>query len=299
MQTCIDKVPDFDVLLKEKRFQEITDSAKNLQRQLFLDWTQDITQEFQKELLYLSAVLNYTSEGLKSKKLQFALLSLGVLMGTVESLEELCYEKIQSEQAVNRYHADAVTIKHLNQIVLALESHGIMTHTELSQFLNMKTSTLSEAMKRILKTGAVQADISGRYKLYALTDSGLRYGKELRKSGNELDQISFILSKLVELLQNAKTERERVFIKNKVRSVINSKEEVTIKPNDDVTFHVQSGKDNISTRISVTKTNEHAGKVHIAGYSKDICFLETLNNNLNDIGYKMNLEQHSELSPAI
>ena len=158
-------------MLVEQRNDELTAVAEDIQEQLLFDWTGEKRQEVRKELKYDSALLAYIERFLKKlDSSRHAALRLGALLGTVESLERLQYEQNQTAWAEARFSKEPV--KHLREVVQALETHGTMTHTELSEYLKMNAPTLTEAMKKIVNTGVVQTSSIGKYKLYSLTDEG-------------------------------------------------------------------------------------------------------------------------------
>lgn len=185
---CAERDPGVQTsgLLREKLEQmllgrhndELAAAAAESQEQILSDWMGGRQQAVRQELKYDSALLTYIERFLKSLDASlYAVLRPGTWLGTVESLERLQYEQNQTEWAEERF-AKAY-VKHLSEVVKALETHGAMSHTELSEFLGMEASALTEAMKKIVDTGAVQVSGVGKYKLYSLSDEELRYEKEL------------------------------------------------------------------------------------------------------------------------
>jgi len=214
-------------MLVEERNDELAAAAAEIQEQLLSDWMAERQQAVRQELKYGSALLTYIERFLKRLDAsRYAALRLGAWLGTVESLERFQYEQNQAEWAEERF-AKAY-VKHLPEVVKTLETHGVMSHTELSELLDMKVSTLTEAMKKIVDTGAVQAASVGKYKLYSLSDEGLRYGKELRKRQAEACTLTEVCEKLDMLLKEADEPSKRQWIETEVLSMLGSAENLNI-----------------------------------------------------------------------
>lgn len=105
------------------------------------------------------------------------------LMGQLKLMDRIRYVKERDKRAQNR--AKYCGTKHLNDVVFQLETHGALSQTELCEKLELQTSTMSEALKKIRQTGLVQVVPYGKYKLYSLTDQGVEYGASLRRKKAE------------------------------------------------------------------------------------------------------------------
>ena len=103
--------------------------------------------------------------------------------------------------------------------MFALETHGSMTQTELCKYMrNMNASTLSEAMKKILKTGLVTKTALGKYRIYTLTDTGLEYGKIVRKGKKQFD-LPDVLKLLQNMIKHTPEGKERNDLQKKIAAV--------------------------------------------------------------------------------
>jgi DNA-binding MarR family transcriptional regulator len=194
---------DLRALIQQSRYQELINYAHEAKQEVFLKWLDGTSEELQQYLRYQSALLDEVPNLLRPEKSSFAFLLLGSLMGTVESFERAHYETQQSQWTWDRLQEEGTSIKHLSQVVQMLEVNGAMTHKELSSSLKMNPPTLSEAMKKILETGAVQVSSSGKYKIYTLTDAGLRYGRDLRKRRQGGSPLSAVTKSIQELMVSA------------------------------------------------------------------------------------------------
>lgn len=87
------------------------------------------------------------------------------------------------------YKNDLLEIKNINsrysdKIVELLFEKDVMNHNELAKELQVTTTNLSNIMKRIRdsKADVLRTERSGKYKIYYLTDNGIRYAKKIVKS---------------------------------------------------------------------------------------------------------------------
>lgn len=204
-------------MLTEGRNQELVAYAEQSKYKLLSDWIGGDTESLQRELRLESALLVYAENLLQEiDDSRFAALKLGTLLGTVESLEKAQYE--QNQRAWIHARFSMYPVKHLPEIIHALETHGSMSHSELSAYLNMNPPTLSEAMKKILPTGALQSSTIGKYKIYSLSDAGIRYGKELRKNRQVDQSLHEICERINALVQCVVNPDELHRIKSSIMS---------------------------------------------------------------------------------
>ncbi len=110
-------------------------------------------------------------------------------------------KKKQRNWSERTYKQEVLSIKHLSEIILALEIHGIMSHSEICSALNLKESTLSEIMKRVDLTKLISSSRNGKYKLYRLTDEGKYLGKQLRNQKKDRVTEGELLGQLEQYLE--------------------------------------------------------------------------------------------------
>ncbi len=108
-----------------------------------------------------------------------ALIAVGKLIGSMEALERIQYENEQNRAAFAR--SKLLGTKHLDEVVRALSAHCSLSQTQLGELLDLQASTLSETLKKVRKTGLVQASPYGKYKMYSLTEEGQRYSEGLQR----------------------------------------------------------------------------------------------------------------------
>lgn len=173
---------DPNYLLENKYYDELSSRIDETLNQIFSMYLASRWKDLGEILRYEASFLEFMAASLKEQDdSKYALFRLGSLLGTVESFSRLRYEQSQDEWAFTQFQAELRTIKHLPDIILALEVHGPMTHRELSESLHMNPPTLTEAMKKVLETDVIDVRTSGKHKIYSLTDTGLRLGRELRR----------------------------------------------------------------------------------------------------------------------
>lgn len=234
--TCSRSRPNPMELLKNMQFQDLLDYAEERQQDIFAEWLERDEEDFRGILRYEYALLDETADFLHMDEPRYAVLRLGSLLGTVESFERMFFERREDQWAQARFQKEAMQVKHLPEVVRALETHGAMFHAELGEHLGLNPSTLTEAMKKVLDTGAVQASSSGKYKIYTLTDAGLRYGRELRKKKRSGDPLDEALQTIRDRLENMNSEVDREAVKATLHDMITDGMGVEVRPND--TLHL-------------------------------------------------------------
>lgn len=173
-------------LFQAEEFQKLIKYAETNQANLDTYWQNNSNEEIHLFLKYATSKLAYFENFTQSDVQQCSAFKLGKLLGAIESYGKIIYEKKLDRLVVDRLYEDGRTIKYLDDIVKLLESHGGLTHAELCKYLSLKTSTLSEAIKKVLATGIVDFRCAGKYKIYSLTDDGIRYGRYIRNQKRDM-----------------------------------------------------------------------------------------------------------------
>lgn len=207
---------ELEMMLTKGLNQELVDYADRTQSQLLSDWVGGDSQAVRKELRYTSALVGYAGRYLQeTDEARYAAVRLGALAGMVECFERILYEQDQDVWAEMRFAEKPGT--HLSEVVQALETHGPMSHAELAKYLGTKTPTLTERMKKIVPTGAVRTSTMGKYKIYSLSEAGLRYGKELRKKRRQDASLAEVAGQIDRLLEDAPDQEAREAIRSTLR----------------------------------------------------------------------------------
>lgn len=265
--------PNLKELLDDMQFQELLDYVEDKQQDIFTEWLEKDEETFRTTLRYEYALLDETADYLHTDQPRYAVLRLGCLLGTIESFERVLFEHREDQWAQAKFQKETIQVKHLPEVIRALETHGAMFHAELGEYLGLNPPTLTEAMKKVLDTGAVQASHSGKYKIYTLTDAGLRYGRELRRKKRSGDPLGDAIQTIREHLENTNNEVEQEAAKTILRSMIEDGASVEIHPDDTVNLWYQPSREERVTVQSflvqsILKENTPSREVSLIGAVK-------------------------------
>lgn len=122
-----------------------------------------------------------------------AVFELGSLKGTISGLKQAHYIVSKEEDIAKEHQQRYRYIPHLEEIIDTLADHGSLSHSDLANTIKMKSSTLTEVMKRVLPEKLVNTSSLGKYKIYSLSDQGRHYAHFLKDrtiSGYSLISIS-------------------------------------------------------------------------------------------------------------
>lgn len=177
----IDSELDLADALERKYYDALLKYVSYNQQNLKAKWENNDHIEIKKSIRYGMSIFEFFEEYLEKYERERTIFRLGSLMGTIESFDDLLYEEDQEKWSQMNYKEQVRSVKHLDEIVLILEVHGIMSHSEICKSLGLKESTLSEIMKKVSRTNLVSSSKHGKYKMYRLTDQGRYLGRQLRK----------------------------------------------------------------------------------------------------------------------
>lgn len=177
-------------------------------------------------------LLKYFKRMFFSEPRSMAILRVGKLMGYVEVMDRLRFAEDQTQIALDS--ARYSKTKHLDDIVFILETHGSVSQTELAKMLDMQMSTLSESLKKIRGTGFVQVAPYGKYKMYSLTEEGIRYGAMRRKKSNHQSECLQAIEVLNKYIENEDTKEDCL---NQLKMKLDTKDRKFIAKNDEFEFY--------------------------------------------------------------
>lgn len=277
---------DLQETLQHEDYEMLINYASDNQEKILIEWTKVNKSERHNIVRYGMMLMKYFEQHLPQISKDTALFRLGALAGTLEVCDRFSYEESQEHRAETLYKEQVSSIKHLDEIILALELHGIMSHSELCEYLDLKESTLSEVMKKVNLTNLVVSSKHGKYKLYRLTDAGRRLGKQLRKKRKGMEQEEWLLQLkdyLIERNDNSFAERIAAVVRE-CRRTENSNQE--IKPGDklEVLYWDQSGQkrtDEYEVKMNVLEQNTQSA----ARRKKIIAVKENINSFSNISNY--------------
>lgn len=173
----------FDITqsLVAKDYESVIDFADETQKKLLFNWHVKNKKILEQLILQSRNILNIWIDSIAKKRLWMALVRCGAWIGTLETLEKFIYEESMDLWAQRRLQKSISSIKHVPEIVGLLEVKGVMTHSEMVEELHLKhASTLTEIIKKISDLELIEIRKAGKFNLYSLTDTGVRYAKHLR-----------------------------------------------------------------------------------------------------------------------
>jgi len=164
-----------------KDYEKVIDYAEEIQKRLLFNWNAKNKKVLEQLILQSWNILNIWTDSIAKKRLWMALIRCGAWIGTLETLEKSIYEESMDLWAQRRLSKSISSIKHVPEIVGLLEVRGVMTHSEMVEELHLKhASTLTEIIKKISDLELIEIRKAGKFNLYSLTDTGVRYAKQLR-----------------------------------------------------------------------------------------------------------------------
>ena len=186
-------------LFDEKDYDEIIRYVQDNSDILLSLIKKEVIKDSNGLLRYEKAIIDELADEKICNNKEFeSLYSLGFLSGIIKSCMCVAAEKRQLELLSVENEELYCRITYLDRVVEIVGKQKSISHTELAEELSIYSSTLSEAMKKILKTGLISYKRFGKYKLYSLTDKGVRYIRLLRKKNPVvLDQFANLFDEMI------------------------------------------------------------------------------------------------------
>ena len=182
--------------LEKQEYTTLIQYASDNKEYVINEWYNSDNSSLSQILRYGNSQLNYFEHHLPTASKEDAIFQLGTLMGVIKSLKDFLHEKQQENLTAQIYQKQVLSVKHLKDIILLLEAHGIMSHSEICKNLDLKESTLSEIMKKAASTNLIISSKAGKYKLYRLSDNGRYLSRQLRTNTTESTNRDELLKQL-------------------------------------------------------------------------------------------------------
>lgn len=242
----------------EQNYSKVIEMVEEHSKNLLYEWIDGFYEKLEKDLQDEIVLLDYFRDSLRTEARDQSLFVLGGLYRATKIFGALLFENSMDRRVQMQLKKEFDEIKHLKDVIQALEIHGSMTHTELCNCLGLNPSTLSEAMKKILSTGTVSALSAGKYRLYSLTDSGIRLGRQFR---NEMELLTpeEQLNRLRRVLENIVDVDRKNEIVNQLKELLSKVGETGIFRGDRIRYY---SMDTVSD-MQVTRMFEAKNKKHI------------------------------------
>lgn len=173
---------------------ELTDRVSDEEELILHQWETLSREDFKESLVI-------TSQHFEEAKLAFSDLDITkeYQLGRLEGAMDIIRSILKSEEIKdNLIEAAAQHSTKIHQIIKCLyEAEGnSMRHGELAEAIGSSNSSLSNIMKRVLISGAVNFSRAGKNTYYTLSHEGKNYWEKTQSTKNKMSEIDFILRKL-------------------------------------------------------------------------------------------------------
>lgn len=166
--------------------------------------------------------------------------NIGSLQGMVKLSKIVCSDRLHEECVLDESIFLTTKIRHLDDIVDFLYIHKQATHSDICEGLDLKNSTLSECMKKVLLTGLVNSRKSGLFKVYYLSQDGLVYARRISGERKQSVSQSLIEKNLTTFLEDVGVPEED---KKSLNSIFDRYLGPTVHNGDEVMLSLESGNE--------------------------------------------------------
>lgn len=225
----IDLVQEFT----SENYEKIICCADDAQRELIYHWHVKDSLVAEQLILTSRSILNFWTDSIIKNRLWTALIRCGAWIGTLETIEKHIYEKNMDSWSQKRIYKNLLSIKHFDEILRLLEVKGVMTHGEMVEKLHLSnSSTLTEIIKKTRDFDIIDIKKSGKYKLYSLTDAGVRYARQIR-SGEDRQHL------LKNIIEEYGLNTDEKSLDSRLRSM---NQEISVKPGQRLKVKIGNSK---------------------------------------------------------
>lgn len=216
-----------------ENYEKIICCADDAQRELIYHWHVKDSLVAEQLILMSRSILNFWTDSIIKNRLWTALIRCGAWIGTLETIEKHIYEKNMDSWSQKRIYKNLLSIKHFDEILRLLEVKGVMTHGEMVEKLHLNnSSTLTEIIKKTRDFDIIDIKKSGKYKLYSLTDAGVRYARQIR-SGEDRQHL------LKNIIEEYGLNTDEKSLDSRLRSM---NQEISVKPGQRLKVKIDNSK---------------------------------------------------------
>lgn len=235
----MDKIQEtFDIAssFSSKKYEEIINYVNEQQEELIHNWQAKNRKKLEHIILISKNILDFWVDTIMKNRFWYALVRCGAWIGTLEAIERSVYEDSMDMWLQKRTVKRISSIKHLSEILHLLEMKGVMSHGEIAEKLELNhPSTLTEIMKKIADLELITIQKSGKYKLYSLTDAGIRCARQIRSGVDEEALLKMVIQKYDLRINEATLALHLQSLGNEERGVL-------IKPGQDIGIITESNR---------------------------------------------------------
>lgn len=167
----------------DMEFFSVMDHVEEQKEALWTAWMANGRQDFE-------SAIRIVIQDVESYKNRYPDLNVSVpyLLGRLDGYTELFERLYREEQRVCAVAEEELTPK-ARRILLYLYEHDGTRHGDLAAAVGSSYSSLTNIMKKVLLSGAVEAVRSGRNTCYHLTEAGRQYCDRCLRGDNDLTRM--------------------------------------------------------------------------------------------------------------
>lgn len=170
---------EFYRAIEQNNFAVLTEGIAEIENRLFKAWNSDDRQIFD-DVLALSVQRTKRVRGQLPGWQNNPAFQIGKLEGIVQAYTSLFQEEkrqdaIEQEITAMMPKMGSVTRKIFSKLYDLSADYQWITHSELAEAVQTSDSSLSNIMKKLLHSRAVESEKNGKYTNYRLTQGGKRY----------------------------------------------------------------------------------------------------------------------------
>lgn len=170
---------EFYRAVEENNFAVLTEGIAEIENRLFKAWNSNDRQIFD-DVLSLSVQRTKRVRGQLPGWQDNPAFQIGKLEGIVQAYTSLFQEEkrqaaIEQEITAMMPKMGSVTRKIFSKLYDLSADYQWITHSELAEAVQTSDSSLSNIMKKLLRSRAVESEKNGKYTNYRLTQGGKRY----------------------------------------------------------------------------------------------------------------------------
>lgn len=184
--------------VEENNTYGVFECAVSLENEIAERWQSGEREEFERTLrLYIQKTGRMKRDLVDET--QMIPYQLGVIAGVVQAFERVCRTEGDQQGIIGSL---AQSSGKTRQILNCLYREHGMRHGELAEAVGSTASSLTNLMKRVLQSGAVEASRSGKNTFYMLTPAGERYCAQ-QQARNDAGLSPEVKRELTELITRA------------------------------------------------------------------------------------------------
>lgn len=176
---------DIDIVkeFKSKDYEKVIDYVDLTQQELIKLWKTENSNSLEHMILTTRNVLNFWMDSVCQDRLCATLIRCGALIGTLETIEKLIYEKNMDLWQKNRIPKAITSNRIFSKIIQILDSNGVMIHNEMIEKMqSYDNPDIVAAINIMSNLQLINIIKLGKSNLYSLTDAGIRYARNLKVS---------------------------------------------------------------------------------------------------------------------